>query len=83
MLTSATTNFFKDTIMVEVACEQSRNCNIDQQTFKAYLSRWMAATVKVAPWSHDTIMPLIRSSATAAAKSVGRRDVPNVRVLRC
>lgn len=56
--------------MIEVACEQGANCNIDQQTFKAYLSRWMAASVKVAPWTHDKIMPLIRQSALAAAKSV-------------
>lgn len=54
--------------MYEVACEPSGNCNLDQQSFKAYLSRWMAATVKVAPWTHDTIMPLLRTSATAAAK---------------
>lgn len=54
--------------MYEVACEPSGNCNLDQQSFKAYLSRWMAATVKVAPWTHDTIMPLLTTSATAAAK---------------
>jgi mannan endo-1,6-alpha-mannosidase len=54
--------------MYEVACEPSGNCNLDQQSFKAYLSRWMAATIKVAPWTHDTIFPLLKSSATAAAK---------------
>lgn len=54
--------------MYEVACEPSGNCNLDQQSFKAYLARWMAATTKVAPWTHDTILPLIRTSATAAAK---------------
>lgn len=54
--------------MFEVACEPSGNCNLDQQSFKAYLSRWMAATIKVAPWTHDTIMPLLRTSAAAAAK---------------
>lgn len=54
--------------MYEVACEPSANCNLDQQSFKAYLSRWMAATVKVAPWTHDTIMPLLKTSAAAAAK---------------
>jgi mannan endo-1,6-alpha-mannosidase len=54
--------------MFEVACEPSGNCNLDQQSFKAYLSRWLAATTKVAPWTHDTIMPLLRTSAVAAAK---------------
>lgn len=55
--------------MYEVACEPSGNCNVDQQSFKAYLARWMAATTKVAPWTHDTIMPLLQSSAAAAAQS--------------
>lgn len=63
--------FFEQTgIMRESACEPSENCNIDQQTFKAYLSRWMAASVKVAPWTHDVVMPLLASSARAAALSV-------------
>ncbi|CAK1364734.1 Mannan endo-1,6-alpha-mannosidase DCW1 [Cercospora beticola] len=69
LLDGAIAIFFKNQIMIEVACEQGANCNIDQQTFKAYLSRWMAASVKVAPWTHDKIMPLIRQSALAAAKS--------------
>lgn len=60
--------------MYEVACEPSGNCNIDQQSFKAYLSRWMAATTKVAPWTHDTIMPFISASAQAAAKSCSGGD---------
>lgn len=54
--------------MFEVACEPSGNCNTDQQSFKAYLSRWMAASTKVAPWTHDIIMPLIGASAQAAAR---------------
>jgi mannan endo-1,6-alpha-mannosidase len=29
----------------------------------------MAASVKVAPWTHDLIMPLLSASAAAAAKS--------------
>ena len=44
------------------------SCNVDQRSFKAYLSRWMAATTKVAPWTADTIMPLLATSATAAAQ---------------
>lgn len=59
--------------MIEIACEPGANCNIDQQTFKEYLARRMAASVKVAPWTHDTIMPLIRASALAAASSLSLR----------
>jgi len=55
--------------MYEVACEPSNNCNVDQLSFKAYLSRWMAATTKVAPWTADQILPLLASSAQAAAQS--------------
>lgn len=44
------------------------NCNVDQQSFKAYLARWMAGTAKVAPFTHDAIMKRLRGSAVAAAK---------------
>ena len=54
--------------MYEVACEPQGNCNLDQASFKAYLSRWMAATTKVAPFTTDFIMAKLRASATAAAK---------------
>ena len=61
--------FSNGTIMYEVACEPNNNCNVDQLSFKAYLSRWMAATTKVAPWTADQILPLLASSAQAAALS--------------
>jgi mannan endo-1,6-alpha-mannosidase len=54
-------------IMTEVACEPVNLCDVDQQSFKAYLSRWMAATTKWAPWSFTRIKPLLESSAKAAA----------------
>ena len=36
-------------------------------SFKAYLTRWLAATTLVAPYTHDLIMPKLKASATAAA----------------
>lgn len=54
-------------IMSEVACESVHLCDLDQQSFKAYLARWMAATTKWAPWTYNTIKPLLDASATAAA----------------
>jgi mannan endo-1,6-alpha-mannosidase len=57
----------KSDIMTEVACEPVNLCDVDQQSFKAYLSRWMAATTKWAPWTYDRIKPLLASSAVAAA----------------
>jgi mannan endo-1,6-alpha-mannosidase len=56
LLTGIVPVFFNNQTMIEIACERGGNCNIDQQTFKAYLARWMAASVKVAPWTHDTIV---------------------------
>lgn len=60
--------------MYEAACEHNApgaplSCNVDQRSFKAYLSRWMAATTQLAPWTADVILPLLRSSALAAAQS--------------
>jgi len=59
--------FFKDGVMFEVACETNGKCDVDQLSFKAYLSRWMAATMKMAPYTYDTIMPMLQTSAAAAA----------------
>lgn len=61
--------------MYEATCERNTGgqggepCNTDQRSFKAYLSRWLAATTLLAPWTADTIMPLLRASALAAAQS--------------
>ena len=55
-------------IMTEVACESVELCNLDEQSFKAYLSRWFAAITKWAPHTLDVVMPLLRPSAIAAAK---------------
>ncbi|KAM0556845.1 hypothetical protein ACHAPJ_005517 [Fusarium lateritium] len=61
--------FFKgpqNNIMTEVACEPVKLCNLDQKSFKAYLSRWLAVTTQWAPHTRDIIMPLLRASAIAA-----------------
>ncbi|KAI0521634.1 glycoside hydrolase family 76 protein [Xylaria bambusicola] len=57
-----------DKVMIEVACESVNLCDVDQQSFKAYLSRWMAATTKWAPWTFDRIKKLLQNSARAAVK---------------
>lgn len=54
-------------IMVEIACEPQQSCNYDQPSFKAYLSRWMAATTQIAPFTAQTIMPKLHDSAQGAA----------------
>lgn len=60
--------------MFEAGCERNPaktqgSCNVDQRSFKAYLSRWLAATSILAPWTSETIIPLLRDSALAAAQS--------------
>jgi mannan endo-1,6-alpha-mannosidase len=59
--------FFEDDVMIEVTCEIEGTCNIDQRSFKAYLSRWMGYTAIVAPWTRDSINPRLQASAMAAA----------------
>ncbi|OTA54658.1 glycoside hydrolase family 76 protein [Hypoxylon sp. EC38] len=55
-------------VMIEIACEPVNLCDTDQLSFKAYLSRWMAATTKWAPWTFDRIKTLLSNSAVAAAR---------------
>ncbi|KAG9244889.1 glycoside hydrolase family 76 protein [Calycina marina] len=71
-LVNASSIFFSNnSIMYEQACEDTDTsagtCNTDQQTFKAYLARWMAATAKIAPFTTTKIMSWLTSSAEAAA----------------
>jgi len=62
--------YYQDTmIMTEAGCEPIANCNTDQRSFKAFLTRWLAATAAVAPWTAPQIISLLRPSAAAAAQS--------------
>ncbi|KUI52778.1 Mannan endo-1,6-alpha-mannosidase DCW1 [Cytospora mali] len=69
IIEEATTAFFNSSIMVEQACEDANLCDTDQKSFKGYLARWMAGTTQVAPYTFDTIMPLLQKTATAAAQA--------------
>jgi len=67
----------KDNIMYEWACEtgvSGRTCNLDQQSFKAYLSRFLAKTAAIAPFTKDTITKYLTASAVGAAKSCSGGD---------
>jgi mannan endo-1,6-alpha-mannosidase len=69
MLTETAGVFFNETIAQEQACETVNLCDIDQQSFKGYLIRWLAGTTQMAPFTFNTINPLLKSTATAAAKA--------------
>lgn len=59
-------------IMYETACETGvtgRHCNLDQQSFKAYLARFLAKTAVMAPFTKDTVTKYLKASAVGAAKS--------------
>jgi mannan endo-1,6-alpha-mannosidase len=58
--------------MKEQACEAvnadgSDTCNVDQRSFKAYLARWIAATIVRAPYTYPQLKPMLETSAKAAA----------------
>ncbi|KAF5859218.1 hydrolase 76 protein [Aspergillus alliaceus] len=66
---NATKVFFTKDVMYERACESVNTCEVDQRSFKGYLARWMAATTQMAPFTIDEVMPKLRASARAAAKT--------------
>ena len=53
--------------MSEVECEIPANCDNDQSSFKAYLSRWLAVTAQLAPFTASEIAPKLQQSSTGAA----------------
>ncbi|KAI1392471.1 glycoside hydrolase family 76 protein [Hypoxylon trugodes] len=66
LVKSAVSVFFQNGVMWEPSCEKSPS--VDQQSFKGHLARWMSLTAILAPFTHDTIMPLLKTTADAAAK---------------
>ncbi|GAB7364062.1 hypothetical protein MBLNU230_g4615t2 [Neophaeotheca triangularis] len=61
-------------IMYERSCEIANNCNTDQLSFKAYLSRWLLQTAIMAPYTRSFIGPYLIASAEAAARSCSGGD---------
>lgn len=74
---NATSVFFINDTMNEVGCESVNMCNIDQRSFKAYLSRFMALTVRMAPFTAEYIMPKLWISAREAAAHCSYGDDGN------
>ncbi|TKA65244.1 hypothetical protein B0A49_07963 [Cryomyces minteri] len=61
-------------VMFEPVCELASTCNYDQFSFKAYLSRWMAKSAILAPYTIASVTRLLRASALAAAASCSGPD---------
>lgn len=73
-LLAATTTFltpFKNAtnVMFEAECELDSTCNTDQQSMKAYLSRWLATSSVVAPYIAGRVGTVLRASALGAASA--------------
>ncbi|VUC27331.1 unnamed protein product [Clonostachys rosea] len=66
---SILSKFFPSGIAYEPACETHETCSVDQVTFKGITIRWLAAVSQLAPFTADKILPVLKTSAEAAAKS--------------
>lgn len=67
LLAAAKTKFFSNGVIWEPACEQNYNCDTDQLCFKGFLAQYLALVARMAPYTAADIVPLLESSATAAA----------------
>lgn len=56
-------------VLQESNCEPGGTCDTDQLSFKAYLSRWLAATAVLVPSTASKIQPLLSASAEGALAS--------------
>ena len=54
--------------MFEAACEPYNHCDNDQLSFKAYFSRFIAASTKWLPELYPLAQPYLQASAIAAAQ---------------
>lgn len=73
LLSHAETEFFSPfsnatDVMYEPVCSLDWSCNVDQVSFKAYLSRWMGQTSILIPQTASRIRTLLETSAEAAAR---------------
>jgi len=69
ILNHTESTFFTSGIMNDKACESSNTCNVDQRFYKGILARNLALTPLVAPFTVYQILPLLQSSAKAAAST--------------
>ncbi|CCD23185.1 glycoside hydrolase family 76 protein NDAI_0B01510 [Naumovozyma dairenensis CBS 421] len=68
-LLDATSVFFNNSIMYEVACQPTGTCNNDQRSFKSYLARFLGLTAQLVTITQSRIMNWLNTSAIAVAHS--------------
>lgn len=60
--------FLPKGIAVEISCENAGTCTTDMITFKGFLHRWYSTISQLAPYTAETIRPVLKTSAQAAIK---------------
>lgn len=60
--------FFPNNTAYEPSCEPD-NCNADMRSYRGFMHRWMGSTALMAPFTYDTIMPILKSSVAAGVKT--------------
>jgi mannan endo-1,6-alpha-mannosidase len=67
--------FFYDQVAVEPSCEDFNTCTTDMLSFKGYIHRWYSTVTRLAPFTADTILPVLQNSAQAAVKQCTGGDL--------
>ena len=73
-LISGLDTFFPNNENIMTQPCESGKCNLNSRSFKAYLSRFMGATIPLAPFTNETLWPKIQTSSTAAAEQCNGPD---------
>ncbi|KAB8294013.1 hypothetical protein EYC80_009475 [Monilinia laxa] len=55
-----------NSVITEQACENVNKCDTDQLSFKAYFTAWLASTSILAPFTSQTLFPVLQTTAKAA-----------------
>ena len=62
-------NAFSADNVLQEKCEADGSCDVDQKSFKAYTSRWLAATAAMVPSVAAQIQPLLDESVNGAVQA--------------
>lgn len=66
--------FFPNGVLSEVTCESRDSCNTDIKAYKGIAAHWLVDAIQMAPYTTDSILPKLTSSAQAVA-SVCNGDI--------
>ena len=75
----AQASFTDKGVLQESKCEPNGDCNTDQLSFKAFLSRWLAQTSALVPSTHSQITPLLQASVDSAIASCNSDNTCGIR----